>query len=137
MTLDRIIDKSRENYFEIAVKQQDAPLNLDGLPAGLYPAVLAAIQRDAGDEYDITFQDGAYLATNRAQGIHATFTHQGMEIHASTNAPDALCWGMQLTGIGRGDKLLPMPLTELVASGNRLEYRRGNLTEWYINGPLG
>lgn len=42
-----------------------------------------------------------------------------------------------LAGYGYGDRLIKPAAGTLSASGDRLEYRRGDLTEWYVNGSQG
>ncbi|MGA2047009.1 MAG: FG-GAP repeat protein [Terracidiphilus sp.] len=45
--------------------------------------------------------------------------------------------GFHLSGYGYGDKLNTPAAPKLAADGTRLEYRRGDFTEWYVNGPHG
>jgi len=40
-------------------------------------------------------------------------------------------WGLQLTAYGLTGQ--PLPQAQLSASANRVEYRRGDVTEWYLN----
>ena len=40
-------------------------------------------------------------------------------------------------GSAAGRGLKPWPRTSPEAKANRVEYRRGGLSEWYVNGPLG
>ena len=42
-----------------------------------------------------------------------------------------------LTGYGYGHRLQKPVSARLVGTANRLEYRRGDLTEWYLNGSQG
>ena len=42
-----------------------------------------------------------------------------------------------LTGYGYGDRLQKPARAILIGAGNRIEYRRGDLTEWYVNGRQG
>ncbi len=42
-----------------------------------------------------------------------------------------------LNGYGYGDGLRAPVRAKLAATGNRMEYRRGELTEWYVNGSQG
>ncbi|MBI4574001.1 MAG: hypothetical protein HY713_12045 [candidate division NC10 bacterium] len=46
-------------------------------------------------------------------------------------------WHLALTSVGYGDSLHPAAPAIPQAMANRVEYRRGSLTEWYLNGPLG
>ena len=42
-----------------------------------------------------------------------------------------------LTGLGRGARLEAVAASKPEAKSNRIDYRRGGLSEWYVNGPLG
>ena len=42
-----------------------------------------------------------------------------------------------LTGYGRGDRLEPPARANVTGTGNRVEYQRGDLTEWYLNAAQG
>ena len=46
-------------------------------------------------------------------------------------------WAMRLAAIGDGSALAPVTAAPPVLNGARIEYRRGDVTEWYLNGPLG
>ena len=114
-------------------------------------------------EYEIAWQaEGAgagWQASNRAQGLRACFTPQGPRLapREAAHKPE-WTWGLELTGWGwageggipssRKPQLqssgaadegvrAPSDNPQLVASGDRAEYRRGALTEWYVNAPEG
>ena len=114
------------------------------LPAGLYPALVMAIQRDAPAHYDAAALDGlapTYRAENEAHGLTVLFEPDGPAVQSQSGSDWRL--GLRLQGYGRGADIRQAPLTSLVAEGNRIEYRRGGtaeaplLSEWYVNGPLG
>ena len=42
-------------------------------------------------------------------------------------------WGLSLTGYGIDGSGGPVRVAELAVEGNRIEYRRGELVEWYVN----
>lgn len=44
---------------------------------------------------------------------------------------------LHLTGYGYGDLLRQPAPASATGTGNRVEYRRGDLTEWYVNGSQG
>ena len=48
---------------------------------------------------------------------------------------DTLSLRLRATGYGRS--LEPVAAAAPAAHANRVSYRRGSLTEWYTNGPLG
>jgi hypothetical protein len=45
--------------------------------------------------------------------------------------------GLSARAFGYGEPALPLPAVAPRAERNRVFYRRGSLTEWYANGPLG
>lgn len=115
----------------------DLPVQAEALPDGLYPALLAAVQAEADEAYHIVEREGGYEALCPAHHLKATFTPTGVEITAQNESASTWTWRMALLGYGYGDTLQPAAPAELAASENWLEYRRGNVTEWYLNGPLG
>ncbi|MHB8647617.1 MAG: FG-GAP repeat protein, partial [Thermomicrobiales bacterium] len=101
------------------------------LPASLAPHVNVAM---AGDDpaYAVTGVTGGGSAlrdANPAQRFTTTFAPAGVTI----TGRDHPAVGFALAIVGDA---APRPIAP-VTSGQRIEYRRGNVTEWYINGPLG
>jgi hypothetical protein len=75
---------------------------------------------------------GAWRGANASQRL--TLEFNGRE--ARLSHPDGSV-NFHLTGYGYGDQLrTPAPAT-ITGMGNRVEYRRGDLTEWYVNGLQG
>lgn len=91
----------------------------------------AAIGHDQSQYHFVALTNG-YRAENSRQGLLAEFTPSGVELRSGVND-----WGMALRGYGYGDQLRSANSVSLHADANRLEYPRGALTEWYVNGPLG
>jgi hypothetical protein len=69
---------------------------------------------------------------NPEQGLSAEFSAEGMQVSAGVHS-----WGLSLESYGYGDVLQPLPEVHSTAHENRIEYTRGPLTEWYLNGPFG
>src|SRR5439155_3481473 len=44
---------------------------------------------------------------------------------------------LRLVGVGDAARALPPEDAKVTARGNRVELTRGDVTEWYVNGPLG
>ena len=111
-----------------------------GIPEGLteaeWDSIVAAIERD---QYRIQQgEHGTYRAFNPAHGLLAEFTPDGFQVRPSTDGPDSdWSWGLQLTGYGYGNRIQPAEDAELAVEGNRIEYRRGDLVEWYVNEQRG
>jgi len=111
----------------------DAPQRLATTPQASW---LAAVQANlAHAEY---FVSGTTpQAPNRAQGIRTYFTPQGPRIvpREETNRP----WEGSLTldRYGCDDDLITPASAQPSIRDNRVDYRRGSLTEWYVNDEHG
>jgi hypothetical protein len=114
----------------------------------LRAAFLAAQQAHAGDAYRVLVEPGVgtlnegvlQRAFNPAEQAQVEFMADGVRIAPKKDgaraAPSSV--GLRLTRLGREGALLPAPPADPPAStGNRVEYRRANVMEWYVNGPLG
>ena len=79
-------------------------------------------------------EDTCLHAANPAQDMHSAFTAVGIQLSGRDED-----WTMPLTlaAWGREGSLHPCEPAEPVARGRRVEYRRGALTEWYVNDPRG
>ncbi|MBI3118989.1 MAG: hypothetical protein HYZ00_09910 [Candidatus Hydrogenedentes bacterium] len=107
----------------------------------------AAVQQDiATSEYQVIWQDqtglpgldGAYQAPNRAQDLRTYFTEEGPWVVRRSEAEPTWVLGLEWTGYGYEDALVTLPAIEqMAAEQGRIEYRRGGVTEWYLNGPKG
>ena len=75
---------------------------------------------------------GTYRGENPAQRL--TLEFDGRE--ARLSHPDGSV-SFHLTGYGYGERLQPPAQARLTGTGNRVEYQRGDLTEWYVNGSQG
>ena len=82
-----------------------------------------------------SFEDSGhrtYHGVNSSQRLTLDFNGQ----EARLSHPDGTL-NLHLNGYGYGARLMKPARAVLTASGNRLEYQRGDLTEWYLNGPQG
>lgn len=104
---------------------------LSDLPTQAQSSVSSALGRDVS-KYHVRGRRGGYEAENPRQGLTTQFTSSGVDIGTATDH-----WRIVLRGYGYGDKLIALRQISPRAEGNRIEYRRGLLTEWYLNGPLG
>ena len=75
---------------------------------------------------------GTWRCENRAQQLTIEFDAAA----AHLSHPDGSI-GVHLTGYGYGELLEKPAAIAPVATGNRVEYQRSGLTEWYINTPQG
>jgi hypothetical protein len=76
--------------------------------------------------------DNGFRMINPEHQFSGTFTPSGVRIETGRAG-----WSMALQGYGYGTHLDPVAIASPSAANNRIEYRRGALTEWYVNGPLG
>ena len=97
-------------------------------------------------EYEITpARDGsqpAYQAPNRAHNLRTYFDADGVRIRPRTGdaGQKTTGWevGLRLAAYGREGSLAPAgPAQSPAAAGNRIEYARPGLTEWYVNDEAG
>jgi uncharacterized repeat protein (TIGR01451 family) len=106
---------------------------------GLESVATGAASADAGlrkaiDRLRYSLKDnghGTYRGTNPAQGLTVEFNKQEVRLSHPNGSVT-----FQLTGYGHGELRKPAAAT-LVGTSGRLEYRRGDITEWYENRPEG
>ena len=105
--------------------------NASNLPADERAAISSVIGRD-DHTYDVNSRAGKFEAQNASQQLSAVFKAGSVDIR--TGDADL---GMALRAYGYGDSLRTVPTATPRAKSNRVEYKRGSLTEWYVNGPAG
>ncbi len=104
-----------------------ARAGLSSLPPDAKCSISAALGRDQR-AYHAERQGETWRLDNARHGLRADFTAERVEVQSG-----AARFELRLTGFGRGTRVEATP----EANANRIEYRRGGLTEWYANGPLG
>lgn len=108
--------------------------NTDGggsLPAVAQAHISSAIGKDQ-EIYHATRDAAGLRLENPDHSVSANFTSAGARFHLGTST-----WALTLRGHGYSDRLLDARAVAPTANANRVEYRRGALTEWYVNGPIG
>jgi len=75
---------------------------------------------------------GGFKGTISGQKLATRFTRQGVEVHGVRAR-----WALSFHGHGYGEAIHLAPAVSPRATLNRVEYRRGGLTEWYVHGPAG
>ena len=119
----------------LAGAQTIAPPAAGSSPSSLPPAARAQMSATIGEDdpsYHARQQSGGFRMTNAGHGLTAVFSADGLELRQGTDH-----WALALRGYGYGERLVRAGSTAPRASANRIEYRRGPVTEWYLNGPLG
>jgi hypothetical protein len=132
----------------VVAKQVFVPLTLAGLVIAVAPAVAQAQQsidelpsglREAVVEatYGVVQDGQACSASNPAQGMRSAFTAQGIQVSGDSETRGSWTLSFSLEAWGRpGSMQVPAP-AEPTVQGRRVEYRRGELIEWYVNDPQG
>jgi hypothetical protein len=94
------------------------------MPSELQEAFLAASARP------FSTQVGTY--TTEYNGLNYRFTTAGLQAEGN-----GIQWSISLRGLGRGNDTQDVQPPDVVQTEERLEYRRGKLTEWYRDTALG
>ena len=105
--------------------------NLSDLPLAAQAQISAALGRDHASYHALARGDG-FRVENRKHGLVTDFAASGIRVRVGTAT-----WRLALRGYGYGDELQPVKAVAPQAAANRVQYPRGALTEWYLNGPLG
>ena len=108
----------------------------EGISKAGWEKIKATVERDIyrleGDE-----RTGGYQAFNHVHGFAAGFTEDGLAVSLRKGDMEWK-WGLSLSRYGYGPDLDAIPGTErIIVKGNRIEYHRGDLVEWYINDHRG
>ena len=102
------------------------------LPPSAQVKISEAIGRDQAPYHALAIPKGFQLKDPQSS-LQAEFTRQGVSVRSGA----AASWSFKLDAYGNGEKLRAVAAAGPQASGNRVEYRRGALVEWYVNGPSG
>jgi hypothetical protein len=114
----------------VAAWRQTQPQERSDVPADLRAAIEEArysLEPEATGA-------GGYRAPNPAQGWSARFGAEGLSLETkAAEGRAAQSFAMRLKGYGYGERVVAVERAEIVTAGNRVEYRRGSLVEWYLN----
>jgi hypothetical protein len=108
-----------------------APPTVDALPAPARATISAVLGRDDA-RYRMSLAGENVTAANPRHDLTASFTRAGASV--STRAGSVT---FRLTGVARGEVFHRLAPARPIAGANRVDYRRGAISEWYVNGPLG
>ena len=113
----------------------------DGPPAGVNGEAWASIQEQIEVERHRVVESDSpgrlYRADNDAQRFTAHFGSEGVVLVDRGRGEPAWQLSMRLTAWGAAHDLQPAHPGAAFAEGNRVEFRRGPLTEWYVNTTMG
>jgi hypothetical protein len=115
----------------VAASDPSATKDSSTLPAAAQSTISAALGRDLLD-YQVRTTSTGLEAANSHEALTTHFTAPGVQLTSGT-----LHWTMALRGYGYGDAIKAVAKASPQANQNRVEYQRGSLTEWYVNGPVG
>ncbi len=112
--------------------------DLSSLPITAQATISGVLGRN-DPAYHAIATSGGFRSENPAHGLTADFARNGVLVHANGVLVHAGAerFGLTLQRIGHGEALHSVAAAGPTATKNRVEYRRGALTEWYVNGPLG
>ncbi len=79
--------------------------------------------------------NGGFEMVNSKRRLNVEFAQSGVAVHVGD--PKGAGWDLALEGYGRGKSMNFLSSAAPQANANRVEYHRGDLTEWYVNGPVG
>ncbi|MCH7781216.1 MAG: hypothetical protein IH848_10240, partial [Acidobacteria bacterium] len=102
-----------------------------GLSAGDWRQIRGLIEEDGYSFQPVSDQPNTFTTRNAAHGLHAELDGSGLRLSSSLD--DDWDWSLALVAYGYPGALRLAEPGELVAQGNRLEHRRGDLVEWYVN----
>lgn len=115
-----------------AARSDIAPMRTSSrLPVPAQSTISATLGRDI-PLYRVRAEGRGFHAENARHWLASNFTSQSVEIDRLN-----LRWAMALHSYGHGNALRPVDRVAPEAGFNRVEYRRGALVEWYVNGPVG
>lgn len=108
---------------------------------GQYDSLMAAVQKARYSPQPVRqaaspVKAASYSAANAANGFGTWFAPEAVHVRPKAGGGDWE-WSVRLTGYGYGENLQRPALAEPLARGGRVEYRRGTITEWYVNDARG
>ena len=101
------------------------------LPLAAKAPVSAALGADT-TAYRATKAPGGFRAVNPAQHLRTSFSSAGVSVTSGATRV-----GLGLSGAGYGTEIRTLGVVAPRAVGNRVIYAHDDVSEWYVNGPLG
>ena len=108
-----------------------AATNAQAIPLAARSLVSGTLGKDQAS-YAIHRSASGLVATNRSQGLFTRFGARGVQVRSGSDTI-----AVRLRSLGYGQALKPVAAARPSEHANRVSFRRGPLTEWYANGPLG
>ena len=109
--------------------------SFDDMPKGLAHALAKALHDELPSTFTLTKAQPGFTATNTVHGMELAFTKNGPRF---TDPAGAWQYSMSFRRWGTNRCTTDAPSPTLTATGVSMTYQRGpDLTEWYLNTPLG
>ncbi|NIM01108.1 MAG: hypothetical protein GTN89_09370 [Acidobacteria bacterium] len=120
----------------LASVPSNAPsLSSRGISATGLPTLADSVGESGYEFQAVTGRQSAFTTRNPVHGLNAELDDSGLHLASS---PDTdWNWSLELVGYGYAGSLVSAVPGALFAKGNRLEHRRENLIEWYVNDRRG
>ncbi len=116
----------------VDAKQDSKASNRSPLPNALLPVVAKSLSKD-DPSYHINSTKDLHTANTPRHGLETKFEKSSVTFKSGSDS-----FELSLDALGRGDQLNPVAdVSEVKTIDNRLEYTRGDVTEWYLNSLLG
>jgi hypothetical protein len=115
----------------VAAFAQPKAVKLSDLPSVEQSAIFAALGHSISD-YSAVPLPGGFRAHDPRHRLNTDFRPDGVAIHSGTAT-----WSFHVAAFGHGNHLKTASAARPEVHANRIQYRRGQLTEWYLNGPFG
>lgn len=116
----------------VDAKQDQKVSKSSSLPSALLPVVAKSLSKD-DSSYHINSTKDLHTANTPRHGLETKFEKSSVTFKSGSDS-----FELSLDALGRGDQLNPVAdVSEVKTIDNRLEYTRGDVTEWYLNSLLG
>ncbi len=116
----------------VDAKQDQKISKSSSLPSALVPVVAKSLGKD-DPSYHINSTKDLHIAKTPRHGLETSFEKSSVTFKSGSDS-----FELSLDALGRGDQLNPVAdVSEVKSVDNRLEYTRGDVTEWYLNSLLG
>jgi hypothetical protein len=128
-------DSDFQRFYEESQTSPEKITNASStVPTNLRAAYVALIQREAPASYAAELNGDAAKMVNEAQQFVSTIDPRRVTI-----TPNDAAWylSMRTAGVGCIDSMTATADASPTVSANRVELNRGDVDEWYLNGPLG
>ena len=125
-----------DRIVKAAIPLSDHEAVPEGFTKAEWGKIRVSIERDVYRIHNDN-RTGAYQAPNHTHDLDTNFTKEGFEVRPHKGST-AWRWGLRFSGCGyRSDIRPPSGARKMVSEGNRIEYRHGDIVEWYVNDHRG